>query len=141
MSEYKEKEVKEIQEEDEVKKEITVSEVMREVQGDIDGLQNNLDTKFEALQKALLIAKPKRVFFIVPNLFWDQWFQKLFAQLISVKIWVMALITVLLVAGLITNVQFASILGIIMGLKGAFQTAAVWKENDSVVERSAMDKT
>jgi hypothetical protein len=125
----------------EEKKEVTVSQVMKEVQGDIDNLQTNLDNKFENLKEALLTAKPKKSFFIVPNLFWDAWFQKLFAQIISVKIWVIALITALLAVGLITNVQFASILGIIMGLKGAFQVADVWNKDPGDIERSAMDKT
>jgi hypothetical protein len=68
-------------------------------------------------------------YFLVPNKFWDLWFQKLFAQLISVKMWIIALITWLLKAGDITDVQFAAILGTIMALKGTFAVADVWKRN------------
>lgn len=122
---------------------VTVGEVLNEVQTDIDNLQMSIDSKFKQRRDSLLIAKQTKNYFIVKNIFWDKWFQKLFAQFISVKIWVMILITVLLGIGLITNIQFVSILGIIMGLKGAFQVADVWHKsnNNDVIERSAMDKT
>jgi len=66
------------------------------------------------------------------------WFQKLFAQIISVKVWVMVLITVLLVAGIITSVEFASLFGIIMGFKGAFSVAEVWKNTPTEIENKSI---
>ena len=118
--------------------EVTVSEMRDEVQSDIDGLQDQLDKKFEARRDSLLVVKQTKDYFIVKNKFWDMWFQKIFSQLISVKIWIITLITILLVVGLITDIQFASILGIIMGLKGAFSVADVWKRNgtrDTIIDR------
>jgi hypothetical protein len=125
---------------EEKRDEVTVSEMLSAVQGDIDKLQDKLEAEFEKKRNALLIAKPRKEYFIVKNKFWDAWFQKLFAQIISVKIWVMALITVLLGMGLITNVQFAALFGIIMGLKGTFQVADAYKRNGNG-KPSAMDKT
>ena len=122
------------------RKEITVGEVLDEVQTDIDNLQNSIEKKFEEKKQSLLVAKQRKEYFICRNSFWDLWFQKLFAQIISVKIWIIALITILLSTGLITNIQFASILGIIMGLKGTFQVAEVWRKNGKH-DLSAMDKT
>jgi len=122
------------------KEEVTVSEVLNEVQTDIDNLQDAIEKKFEEKRQSLLVAKPRKEYFICKNKFWDLLFQKLFAQIISVKIWIIALITVLLSLSLISNIQFASILGIIMGLKGTFQVAGVWKKNGNK-DLSAMDKT
>jgi len=122
------------------KEEVTVSEVLNEVQSDIDNLQDAIEKKFEEKRQSLLVAKPRKEYFICKNKFWDLWFQKLFAQIISVKIWIIALITILLSLSLISNIQFASILGIIMGLKGTFQVADVWKKNGNR-DLSAMDKT
>ena len=119
---------------------MTVTEVLDEVQSDIDDLQNNLNQKFKSKRRSLLRARA-RDYFIVKNTFWDGWFQKLFAQIISVKIWIIALITILLGFSLITNVQFAAILGIVMAFKGTFQVAEVWKKNGDGGELSAMDKT
>ena len=136
----KEEVKKEVSPPKEEREEVTVSEMLSSVQGDIDKLQDKLEQEFEKKRNALLVAKPRKEYFIVKNKFWDSWFQKLFAQFISVKIWVMALITILLSIGLITNIQFASILGIIMGLKGTFQVADAYKRNGNG-NNSAMDKT
>ena len=130
-----------VEEQEESRPEVTVAEVRDEIQIEIDNLQDNLDKKFEARRNSLLVAKPRKEFFIVRNKFWDQWFQKLFAQIISVKLWIVALITILLSSALITSVQFAAILGIIMGLKGTFQVADVWKKNGNGKDMNAMDKT
>ena len=120
------------------KEEITVAEVMKEIKGDIDSLQTNLDHKFDSLRESLLVAKPKKDYFLCKNKFWDSWLQKLLSQMISVKLWIIVLITVLLGIGLITNIQFAAILGIIMGMKGVFSAASVWKNKDT--DRSMVEK-
>ena len=127
----------------EEKKEVTVSELSNTVQGSIENLQDDLSNKFRDLKEAVIVAKPKKGYYIVPNLFWDAWFQKIFAQIISVKLWVMVLITILLKVSLITNVQFISVLGIIMGFKGAFEVADVWtnKDQENNDASRAMKKT
>ncbi len=130
-----------VEEQEESRPEVTVAEVRDEIQIEIDNLQDNLDKKFEARRNSLLVAKPRKEFFIVRNKFWDQWFQKLFSHIISVTLWIVALITILLSSALITSVQFAAILGIIMGLKGTFQVADVWKKNGNGKDMNAMDKT
>lgn len=61
-----------------------------------------------------------REFFISSNTYWDLWFKKLFAQLISVKIWCLAVAVVLLTVGLITNAQFVTVFVTLLGIKGFF---------------------
>lgn len=64
---------------------------------------------------------------ITKNEIWDSWWQKLFAQIISVKVWVVALLTYLLLKGFIDSGHYVSLLTVIMGLKGVFAVADVWK--------------
>lgn len=75
--------------------------------------------------------------FITENQMWDQWWQKLFAQLISVKLWVITLITYLLLKGYIDGGHYVALLTIIMGLKGVFAVADVWKHNGT---KNTMEK-
>jgi hypothetical protein len=116
-----------------------VGDVLRRVHTHIDKAQENINEEFSK-DNTTKIFKKEDDYFICPNKFWDLWFQKLFAQVISVKLWIAALITILLGLGLITNVQFAAVLGTIMALKGTFQVASVFKK-DPNVDESAMDKT
>ena len=109
----------------------TVKDMVDRIHTKIDDFADDVDGEFLKELDAQLKAKKRgdRGYFICKNHYWDLWFQKLFAQLISVKIWIITLIAVLLKLALITNIQFASILGIIMALKGAFAVADVWKKN------------
>lgn len=118
----------------------SVREMLDRVHGKIDEFGKEVDEEFEKELEKQLKAK-RNGFFIVPNRYWDSWFQKLFAQAISVKLWIIALITLLLYAGLITNIQFASVLGIIVAMKGAFQTATAFKRNGKDGKMTEMDKT
>lgn len=59
---------------------------------------------------------------------WDQWFQKLFSQFISVKVWVILISVFLVLNGNITGGEFTTIISIIMGVKGGFAIADVWKK-------------
>jgi len=118
---------------------IVVSTTLDKIQSDIDALQVDLAKKFVNERDIVSVTIPNEDHFICKNIFWDLWFKKLFAQFISVKLWIIILITVLLSVGLITSIQFASILGIIMGLKGTFQVAEVWKNRFD--DSNAMDKT
>jgi hypothetical protein len=109
---------------------ITVKDMVGRVHLKIDEFSEQIDEEFVKEMEAQLKAKKNgQCYFICRNRYWDLYLQKLFAQMISVKIWIIALITILLKLALITNVQFASILGIIMALKGAFSVADVWKKN------------
>ena len=117
----------------------TVKDMLGRVHDKIDEFAEDIDEEFEQELERQLKAK-RNGYFIVPNKFWDMWFQKLFAQAISIKVWVLALITILLVRDYITSTQFAALFGIIMGLKGVFQTAAVWKKNGNG-DTNAVDKT
>ena len=121
----------------------TVKDMVGRIHLKIDEFADEIDEEFIKEMEAQLKAKKNgQGYFICKNRYWDLWFQKLFAQFISVKLWIIALITVLLSVALITNVQFASILGIIMALKGSFQVAEVWKKNgNGHNDVSAMDKT
>jgi len=67
--------------------------------------------------------------FITENSMWDSWWQKLFAQMISVKLWVIALITYLLMTERIDSGHYVALLTVIMGLKGVFAVADVWKNS------------
>lgn len=118
----------------------SVREMLERVHGKIDEFEKEVDEEFEKELEKQVKAK-SHGYFIVPNKYWDQWLQKLFSQAISVKLWIIALITWLLYVGLITNIQFASILGIIMALKGAFQTAGVFRRNGKNGEITEIDKT
>ncbi len=130
----------EIVSEVDVEKSTSVREMLDRVHGKIDEFGKEVDEEFEKELDKQVKAK-RNGFFIVPNRYWDSWFQKLFAQAISVKLWIIILITVLLSMGLITNTHFASILGIIVAMKGAFQTAAAFKRNGRDSEMTEMDKT
>jgi len=126
-------------------KNVKLDVIKDKVQKTIDEAQKDIDHEFEKVRE--VSDYTNRRYFISKNEFWDLWLQKLFAQIISVKLWVMALITVLLMLNAITNIQFAALFGIIMGLKGTFQVASVWKDKTGNVryggERNinAMDKT
>lgn len=124
---------------------VKLDDIKDKVQKTIDNAQKDINNEFEKATE--VTGHTNKRYFISKNEFWDLWLQKLFAQLISVKLWIVALITILLSMSLITNVQFASILGIIMAMKGTFQVASVWKDKigsgDVNGERkiNAMDKT
>jgi len=118
---------------------VKVKDMLSRVKGKISDFSGEIDDEFaKELNAQLKAAKySDDSIFISRNKLWDMWFQKLFGQLISVKLWVMALITILLVMGFITNAQFATIIGVVMGLKGAFSVADVWKRQGS---RNMLDK-
>ncbi len=118
----------------------TVKDMMDRIYTQLDGMRDDIDEEFAKELESQLKAK-RNGFFIVPNRYWDSWLQKLCAQVISVKLWIIALITMLLYVGLITNIQFASILGVIVALKGAFQTAGVFRKNGKNGTITEMDKT
>jgi hypothetical protein len=119
----------------------TVKDMVDRIHGKIDDFADEVDEEFlNELEAQLKAKKNGSRYFICKNKYWDIWLQKFFAQLVSVKIWIIALITVLLKLALITNIQFASILGIIVALKGSFQVASVWKKNGNG-DDNAVDKT
>lgn len=125
-----------------VKNVTTVKDMVDRIHDKIDEFADDVDEEFIQEMEAQLKAKKNgEGYFICKNKYWDLWFQKLFAQFISVKIWIIVLITVLLKLTLITNIQFASILGIIMAFKGSFQVASIWKKNGNGNNDNAMDKT
>lgn len=125
------------------KKEITtVKNMVDRIHFRIDEFADDVDEEFIDEMEAQLKAKRNgERHFICKNHYWDLWLQKFFAQMVSVKIWIIVLITVLLQLSLITNIQFASILGIIMAFKGSFQVASVWKKNGNGNNDNVMDKT
>ncbi|KKN59921.1 hypothetical protein LCGC14_0537460 [marine sediment metagenome] len=116
-----------------VKKATTTSvrEMLDRVHGKIDEFGKEVDGEFEKELEKQVKAK-RNGCFIVRNRYWDQWLQKLFSQSISIKVWIITLITILLCYGLITSIQFASILGIITGMKGVFSAADVWKRKGTI---------
>jgi hypothetical protein len=67
------------------------------------------------------------------------WLQKLFAQLISIKVWVMILLTILLYITKLTGLEYAGLMGTILAFKGAFQVSSVWKRSGA--DNNAVDKT
>lgn len=117
----------------------TVSNMVDRIHSKIDEFADDIDEEFVSEMEAQLKVKRNGGgYFICKNNLWDIWMQKLFSQLISVKVWIIALITVLLSISLITNIQFAAILGIIMGMKGVFSAADVWKRggtNGNVIDK------
>jgi flagellar biosynthesis component FlhA len=65
--------------------------------------------------------------FLFKNLFWDLFFQKLFSQLISIKLWILLGAAILLIVGLITGAQLVTIWLATLGVKGAYEIADVFK--------------
>ena len=117
----------------------TVKDMVDRMHEKIDEFADEVDEEFvDEMESQLKAKKNGGGYFICKNKFWDLWLQKLFSQLISVKIWIIALIAILLKVSLITNIQFAAILGIIMGMKGVFSVADVWKRggtNGNMVDK------
>jgi len=72
--------------------------------------------------------------------FWDNWLQKLFVQLISVKVWSLVATVVLCVYGFINGANLAVVFGVIFGAKGAFQVANVIKNGNSSKENNIINK-
>jgi hypothetical protein len=117
---------------------IKLGEFVSQVNDRIGEMQEGIKNDAQTLEKAEVKALTKKSFFVHPNPLWDLWFQKLGAQLISVKIWIITLITILLVTKHITNIQFAAILGTVMAFKGAFSVADVWKRggtNGNIIDK------
>jgi len=61
--------------------------------------------------------------------FWDSWLQKLFVQLISIKVMALVVTVVLCIYGFLTGGNLAVVFGVIFGAKGAFQVANVFNKN------------
>jgi len=61
--------------------------------------------------------------------FWDNWLQKLFVQLISVKVMALVATVILCILGFVNGGNLAVIFGVIFGAKGAFQVANVFNKN------------
>lgn len=111
---------------------VTVEDMVSRIHLKIDEFSEEIDEEFvQELENQLKAKKNGAEYFISKNKYWDLWLQKLFAQLISIKVWILALITILLLTAVITNTQFITILGIVMGLKGAFSVAEVWQKKGS----------
>lgn len=112
-----------------------VSEMVEQIQTHIDDLKSDIKNEFsEDLDDDLSLDKG---YFITKNKMWDGWWQKLFAQMISIKVWVIVIITTLLITGNIDSGHFATILTVVMGLKGAFAVADVWRRNGT---KTTMEK-
>lgn len=112
-----------------------VREAVEQIQTHIDNLKSDINSEFSGdLDDELSFDKG---YFLTRNKMWDGWLQKLFAQIISVKIWVIAIITFLLYIGKIDSGHFTTILTVVMGLKGAFAVADVWKRNGT---KTTMEK-
>jgi hypothetical protein len=117
----------------------TVKDMVERIHTKIDEFTDDVDKEFlKEMEDQLKVKKSFKSYFICKNQLWDIWLQKLFGQLISVKIWIIALITILLSVSLITSTQFAAILGIVMGMKGIFSVADVWKRggtNGDIIDK------
>jgi len=59
--------------------------------------------------------------------YWDAWLQKLFVQLISIKVLALVATTILCVLHYISDTTLATVFGIIFGIKGAFTVADIIK--------------
>jgi hypothetical protein len=72
--------------------------------------------------------------------FWDGWLQKLFVQLISVKVMALVATVILCVYGFINGGNLAVVFGVIFGAKGAFQVANVIKNGNGAKKEEMIDK-
>lgn len=70
------------------------------------------------------------------KLFWNGFLQKLITQLISIKVWVMAALFLFVGFQLITPAIFATVMGTVLGIKGAYAVAGILKnKNEDVIRR------
>jgi hypothetical protein len=93
-----------------------VGDVISHIDNELDKATNDINKKLSSLSNEELIVAEKG--YIVKNKFWDKWIQKLFAQLISVKVWGLVIITTLIYFGLITGSEFIIGFSLIVGTKG-----------------------
>lgn len=107
----------------------TVAEVANVVEDGLNEATNKISSSLREMGSEDLIGEQ---YFIVKNGFWDKWLQKLLAQLISLKVWALAIITALIVAKLLTGAEFIIGFSIIMGAKGGKDIVMKWVENKSI---------
>ena len=72
--------------------------------------------------------------------FWDNWLQKLFVQVISIKVLALAVTVILCIYEFITGANLAAVFGVIFGAKGAFQVANVIKNGNGIKKEDMIDK-
>ena len=67
--------------------------------------------------------------------YWTNWLQKLITQLISVKVWVIMISTILVIAKIITPTIYSTIIITVIGIKGAYTVAGIAKNKIDKLER------
>ena len=66
-------------------------------------------------------------YLISPNTFWDAFFQKMFSQFISIKIWVMLGAAFLCIFKLISGGELVTIWLAVLAIKSAYEIVDVFK--------------
>lgn len=66
--------------------------------------------------------------YLSKNKFWDKFLQKFLAQVISVKVWGLAILTVLIFMNLLTGSEFIIGFSLIIGAKGGKDIVMKWME-------------
>lgn len=67
--------------------------------------------------------------------YWHNWSQKLFTQLISIKVWVIVITTILVITQVIADGVYATIIVCVLGIKGAYTVAGIVKDKITKLER------
>lgn len=117
----------------------TIGEVADVVENGLNEATHKIGSSLREMGSEDLVIEH---YFIVKNGFWDKWLQKLLSQLISLKVWALAIITVLIFFKLITGAEFIIGFSIIMGAKGGKDIVMKWVSNRSVTKQpeSIIDK-
>lgn len=124
----------------------TVGEVAQVIEGTLNKATKEITTSLQASSEEEII--PDKDYYLFKNKFWDKFFQKLLAQLISVKVWGLAILTVLIFMGLITGSEFIIGFSLVIGAKGGKDIVMKWVEakgaeadrglrrpNDDIIDR------
>lgn len=105
---------------------VTVDDIAVVVEGRLTKTAHDIGEALQQFGESELVIAP---YYIVKNKFWDKFLQKLFAQLISIKVWALAIITTLIVLGYITGAEFIIGFSIVMGAKGGKDIVMKWAES------------
>lgn len=104
----------------------TVGEISQTIQNKLAKATKDINETFKEISSEEII--PQDTKYLVNNRFWDKWLQKLFAQLISVKVWGLCILTVLISMNLITGSEFIVGFSLIVGAKGGKDIVMKWVE-------------
>ena len=104
-----------------------VSEVTQVIEGKLVQTAKDITASLNQIGDEEIVLEKST--YLVKNKFWDKWLQKFFAQLISVKVWGLVILTILIFMGMITGSEFIIGFSLIVGAKGGKDIVMKWVES------------